>query len=460
MPEDSAIIIGGGISGLATAFYLSQRGIRSILIEKSGRLGGLIKTDLVEGCQLEAGPDSFIATKPAVVKLAEEIGGLGQQIIGSNDTARRVFIARHGRLLPMPPGMSMMVPGNWASALGSPLFSARTKAGFVGELFRRPKARTEDLSVKEFVQNHFGDEILHYVADPLLTGVYGGQIDQLSARSVLPRFLDHEERYGSLIWGVRRDRQQSAAHKGNLFLSFAKGMQSLTDAVASNLGPLTRVVTGEALSVQRSGKNWRVGVHHEYVEAKHVVFACPAFTAATLIQDFAQPLASYLQAIPYSSAILVTLVYHRASLHHPLDGFGFLVPRLERRSVAAATWISTKFPSRTPPHLAAIRAFIVDQEAMALMKATDPELVNMVKEELRRWMGLAETPRFHTLYRWPRSMPQYIVGHRERQTEIEASLREYPGLFLAGNAYDGVGIPDCVRRAKTIAETIVPVSLQ
>lgn len=453
-PQDPVIVIGGGISGLATAFYLGRRGIRSVLIEKSGRLGGLIKTDLVEGCQLEAGPDSFIATKPAVVKLAEELGGLRQQIIESNDAARRVFIARRGKLAALPRGMSMMVPGDWVSALRSPLFSARAKAGFVHELFKRPQRRPADVSVKEFVQDHFGSEILHYVADPLLSGVYGGEIDRLSARSVLPRFLEHEEKYGSLIRAVRRDRRQPA-HKGSLFLSFAGGMQTLTDAVASNLGPLTRVVTGEASSVHKSGNNWRVGLDHEYMEARHIVFACPAYTVAGLIQDFALPLASDLNAIPYSSAILVTLVYDRASLHHPLDGFGFLVPRLERRSVAAVTWIGTKFPSRIPPHLAAIRAFIVGEEAAALMNAADLALVDLAKEELRQWMGITSPPRFHTLYRWPHSMPQYIVGHGERQARIEQGLRQYPGLFLAGNAYDGVGIPDCIRRAKTIAEAIV-----
>ncbi len=453
MPEQPVIIIGGGISGLATAFYLGRRGIRSILIEKSGRLGGLIKTDLVDGCHLEAGPDSFIATKPTVVELADELVGLRQQVIGSNDTARRVSIARHGKLIAMPQGMSMMVPGDWGSALRSRLFSPRTKAAFIAELFQRSRQRAEDVSVKEFVQDHFGSEVLHYIADPLLSGVYGGQIERLSARSVLPRFLELEERYGSLIRAVRRDRKQPM-HKGSLFLSFAGGMQTLTDSIASNLDPLTSVVTGEVSSVRGSGDHWCIQLNDQSMTAKHVVFACPAYNVAGLIGDFAPPLAANLNAIPYSSAILVTLVYERASLHHPLDGFGFLVPRIERRSIAAATWISTKFPSRTPPHLAAIRAFIVGEEATALMEATDPELIDLVKAELRQWMGITATQRLSTLYRWPRSMPQYVVGHRERQMRIEESLLEHSGLFLAGNAYDGVGIPDCIRRAKAIAQTI------
>lgn len=454
MPESPVVIIGGGISGLATAFYLGRRGIRSILVEKSNRLGGLIKTDVIEGCQLEAGPDSFIATKPAVAKLAHELGSSGPTIIGSNDAARRVFIGRNGHLVPMPRGMSMMVPGDWKSALTSPLFSLATKAGFVAEQFRRPQKRSKDIAVGEFVADHFGDEVLEYVADPLLTGVYGGQVSQLSARSVLPRFLEQEEKYGSLIRAARHDRQQTPHKGGSLFLSFEGGMQALTDAVTSHLGPSTQIVKGEASSVEKNGAQWRISIGSENMRADYVVFACPSHVTARLVENFAAPLAADLHAIPYSSAILVTLVYERASLARPLDGFGFLVPRPERRSVAAGTWISTKFPSRTPSHLAAIRVFIVGPEAIALMNVSDPELLELAKAELQRWMGIKATTRFHTVYRWPFSMPQYVVGHHQRIQSIEERLREYSGLFLSGNAFDGVGIPDCVRRAEAIAESI------
>lgn len=453
MPRPAVVIIGGGISGLATAFYLERHGISSLIVEKSKRLGGLIKTDSLEGCTLEAGPDSFIATKPAVAKLTEELGPSGPSIIGSNDLARRVFIGRQGRLVPMPPGMSMMVPSHWKSALRSPLFSLTTKAGFLRELFLRPKKRSGDISVGEFVEDHFGNEVLRYVADPLLTGVYGGQVSELSARSVLPRFLEYEERQGSLIRAVRHDHQQ-ATQKGSLFLSFAGGMQTLTDAIGACLSSTISTLHGEVSSIRKKGNSWQISVGSENIQADHVVFACPAYVAASLVEQVAIPLASDLHAIPYSSAILVTVVYERAKLARPLDGFGFLVPKPERRSVAAATWISTKFPSRTPSHLTAIRAFIVGENATALMNAPDFEIVSLVKAELQRWMGIEAEQRFHTLYRWPYSMPQYVVGHQQRVQSIAKCLPETPGLFLAGNAYDGVGIPDCVRRARTVAEAI------
>jgi protoporphyrinogen/coproporphyrinogen III oxidase len=454
VPGNPVIIIGGGISGLATAYFLGKRGIRSTIIEKSNRLGGLIKTDSIEGCQLEAGPDSFIATKPAVAKLAEEIPGLSQQIIGSNDAARRVFIVRKGELVPMPRGMSMMVPGDWRATMGSSLFSLRTKARFFTEILTLPKTRTGDVSIEDFVQDHFGSEVLRYVADPLLAGVYGGQTANLSTRSVLPRFLEQEEKYGSLIRATRKDRAR-ALHKGSLFLSFQAGMQTLINALVSRLDSVAEVVHEEAKSVQRNGDQWRVRAGDSHLDAENVILACPAYAAAALLENLAPPLASELAAIPYSSAILVTFVYERSRLNHPLDGFGFLVPQIERQHVAAATWVSTKFPSRTPSHLAAIRAFLVDQEAVRLMDATDSELVEIVSNELGRLMGVKASPLTHTIYRWPQSMPQYTVGHEERRSRIEAGAQQYPGLFLIGNAYEGVGIPDCIRRAHAAAENLV-----
>jgi oxygen-dependent protoporphyrinogen oxidase len=229
-------------------------------------------------------------------------------------------------------------------------------------------------------------------------------------------------------------------------------MQSLIDALVSQIGSAVDVVHEEAVAVQRDGDRWHVRVGGSQTGSAKLVLACPAYAAAALLKNVAPSLASELAAIPYSSAILVTLLYERARLQHPLNGFGFLVPQVERRNVAAATWVSTKFPSRTPSHLAAIRAFLVDKEAERLMDVSDAELINTVRVELHRIMGVAIPPVTYTIHRWPRSMPQYIVGHDERRLRIEAGASQYPGLLLTGNAYDGVGIPDCIRRAGAVAE--------
>jgi protoporphyrinogen/coproporphyrinogen III oxidase len=450
----SVTIVGGGISGLATAYFLAKRGIRSTLIEKTNRLGGLIKTDLIEGCQLEAGPDSYLAAKPTVTELAKELGDLKNQIIGSNDERRRIFVVRAGKLVAMPEGMVMMVPGQWLPALRSDLFSVKTKLRFLQETLSAPRKRTDDVPVETFVKDHFGSEVLDYVTEPLLCGVYGGDPSNLSVESVLPRFVKYERAYGSLIRGVRRERNRNSP-RSSTFLSFAGGMQSLTDSlVAANAGSMD-LVHGEAVRVERSGPRWLVRVGDDWTRTDQVVLACPAHVCSRLLESAEPALASKLAEIPYSSAILVTLAYERSKLQHALDGFGFLVPRTERRNVAAVTWVSTKFPSRVPPETAALRAFIVGEQAEQLLDTSSQSLTELVQAELERLMGIDQRPLFHTVHVWPKSMPQYIVGHVSRRLYISQALDRCSGLYLVGNAYDGVGIPDCVQMAKQTAKRIM-----
>jgi oxygen-dependent protoporphyrinogen oxidase len=455
--NENVVVVGGGISGLASAYYLLQSGFRPVLIERSGRFGGLIKTDHIEGCELEAGPDSFIASKPAVAELAKQLG-IETEIIGSNDASRRIFIVQAGKLQPMPPGMVFMVPGDLDAALHSDFFSDAAKARFRDELHFPPLDRKTDVSVREFVSDHFGEETLESLTEPLLSGVYGGDAGSLSAVSVLPRFLDYEREFGSLIRGVQQERAARKETSGSLFLSFRGGMQTLTDALVGAMEPSVRTGHAEVLSIERAGSRWRLRSSEGQLEAENIVLACPAHVSARLLGQSCPDLAAELAAVPYSSAVLVTLVYRREELGKPLNGFGFLVPRRERRTIAAATWVSTKFPSRTPDNLAALRAFLVGEEALAFMRASDPDLISSVRQDYSRLMGIDAAPLFSTIYRWPDSMPQYTVGHEARQSAIRALLAGAPGLHLAGNAYGGVGIPDCVRLASKIPERILALS--
>jgi protoporphyrinogen/coproporphyrinogen III oxidase len=452
------LIVGGGISGLAAAYYLGQQNLSVVLVEAQDRLGGLIATEQRNGCYLEAGPDSYIATKPAVRELAQSIPGLADRIIGSNDTARRVFVAREGRLEPMPRGMAMMVPGEWLPALESPLFPAATKLRFLSELCSRPRAREQDISISEFVKDHFDETVLEYITEPLLTAVYGGEAGKLSARSVLPRFVGYEEKYGSLIRGVRRERAQRKQEGGEsepMFQSFENGMQTLVDAIAGALGSGVRIVRGVVeRAAPAPGGGWKVVVGGQSEEAAHLVLACPAFRAAAVIEEADAGLSEELAAIPYSSAVTVMMGYEGAQLNHPMDGFGFLVPKRERKSISACTWVNTKFPSRVGSGWAVLRAFIVGREADDLMAAGDEELSGIVAAELNRFMGTCARAWFTTIHRWPRSMPQYVVGHQARTGRIEKRLSEHKGLHLVGNAYDGVGIPDCVRLARSVSQVI------
>lgn len=449
MTKTDVVIVGGGVSGLSTAFYLKKRGIRSILVEKTERLGGLIKTDYIKGCELEAGPDSFISAKPSVVKLAEDLR-IENELIGSNDGKRQIFVVRNGTLTPMPKGMVMMIPTDWNSVLRSPLFSDKTKGRFLLETFSRPHERSGDFSIRDFIADHFGEEPLTYVTEPLLSGVYGGDAAQLSARSVLPRFLEYERKHGSLIKAAQQERGGMNG-KQSFFLSFRGGMQTLIEKLGETLDGNAIRLRADVENISSGINCWHVQTQRERIEASEVVLACPAHTSSKLLAELNPALARELEAIPYSSAILVTLLYQHEFFNHPLNGFGFLVPRPERKTIAAATWINTKFPSRVASEFVAIRAFIVDPEATPHLKTPEAELLSSVRADLKRFMGIASDPVYAQVSPWPQSMPQYVVGHAQRCQRILSLLEKWPGLHLVSNYFDGVGIPDCVRLAEKTA---------
>ncbi len=346
----------------------------------------------------------------------------------------------------------MIAPAEWKPVLSSELFSARTKGRFLAEAFTAPRQRNGDASVAELVRDHFGEEVLEYVAEPLLSGVYGGDSANLSAEAVLPRFIGYERRYGSLIKGVRRERR--ATPRASMFLSFREGMQSLTDALARAIASSTDILISEASQIEAMTNGWRIRLVDGCIEAAHVVLACPAHAAATLLQSAAPALAADLAAIPYSSAILATLLYDRSIFTYPLNGFGFLVPGRERQTISAATWVTTKFPSRVPGHLAALRGFVVDPQATQLLGTPPETIAQLIHSDFERFMHIGATPAFASVHFWPRSMPQYLVGHHERQARIAARASESGRLHLVGNAYNGVGIPDCVTLAKETAKRI------
>ncbi|MGH9585220.1 MAG: protoporphyrinogen oxidase [Bryobacteraceae bacterium] len=454
MEETPVVIVGGGISGLAAAYFLGKSGIRSTIVEKAGRLGGLIGTDRIEDCVLEAGPDSYLGSKTAATELARELGVLERDIVGSHDAERRVYIVRRGRLVPLPRGMAMMTPGKWRPALASPLFSRKTKLRFLREILTPPRTRVEDVSVRDFIVDHFGKEVVDYIAEPLLAGVYGGAAEALSAASVLPRFVAYEREYGSLIRGVRQERRKARAG-GSMFLSFRNGMQQLPDALAHAAAPFARTVYAEAETLTKDRSGWRIQAQNHCLDARELVLACPAHVSARLLPAAAPELASELAAIPYSSAILVTLVYRNEQIRHPLQGFGFLVPRAERKTAAAATWIHRKFPFRIPSGLAALRAFIVDPEASRLSANSHDSVIQLVRTDFKQLLGIEAEALFSTVHSWPASMPQYVVGHEARRRKIMELAEAAPGLSLTGNFLGGVGIPDCIQLARQTASKIV-----
>jgi len=455
MPD--TVIIGGGISGLSTAYYLARAGAPSTILESRPRLGGVIQTDSVEGCTLEAGPDSFLSAKPAAFDLIRELG-LSDQVIGSNDHLRVTYIRKRGRLIPMPDGLMMMVPTKILPLLATPLLGWATKLRMGLELLRAPKPHANDQSVSEFITEHYGAEAVDYLAEPLLSGIYGGDPGALSVTAVLPRFVDLAARYGSLTRGVlieRAKHPRPQAAPAPLFRTLKGGLSQLVGAVTATFGDKVEVRHSRAEAVERTPAGFRVRIAGDWLEAAHVVLACEAHSGAQLLGAVDARLAALLGAVPYSSSMTVALGYDTADFARPPDGFGFLIPKKERRRLVACTWVGTKFPYRVPEGKIVARCFLGGSADAAALDEPDDAILAAVAGELREIAGVQARPRFTRIARWPRSMAQYTVGHPQRLAEIESHAAAIPGLHLAGNAYTGIGIPDCIRMGRAAAEAIL-----
>jgi protoporphyrinogen/coproporphyrinogen III oxidase len=440
------LIVGGGISGLSAAYYLNKAGVRPTLVEKAQHLGGVIRTSVQQGCVLEAGPDSFMAAKPWAMDLIREVG-LADQVIGSNDHLRVTYILKHGKLVPLPDGLMMMVPTKIMPLVGTRLLSWGTKIRMGLELLRRPpKAPLADRSVYDFLLDHYGQESIDYLAEPLLAGVYGGDPREMSVNSVLARFVEIESKYGSLTRGVLAAPRPKGSGSGSLFRSLKNGIGQLVDALQGTAD----VVHGTVESLERDGPGFRVRVNGDWIVADQVVLATPAGDAARLLQPWNEELAALLQAIPYTSSVTLSLGYRKDTFDHPLKGFGFLVPKRERKLMAACTWVGNKFSYRVPDDMVLLRCFMGGDA----LKESDETLVEAAQRELRSIMGLQAVPVFHSIGRWPNSMAQYTVGHEKRQQQVESIVKSIPGLHLAGNGYRGIGLPDCIRAGKEAAARI------
>ncbi len=464
MPDTrQVVIIGGGITGLSAAYDLAQAGIPHTLIEKRPRLGGVIQTETWDGCVTECGPDSFLSQKPAAMELIRELG-LEGDVIGSNDATRVTYILRHGKLVRLPEGTTMFVPTQAGPILKSPIVSWGTKIRMGLELLRGPEQHP-DRSVADFVTDHFGQETLDYLAEPLLSGVYGGDPHQLSMQSVMPRFVEMERTQGSLARALMKSAKSRPApgpggKRAPLFRTLKGGLQVLTDTLAG----FANVVHGTAQvvqqDVQQEGAGLRVKLREEsgseqWIDASHVIMACPAYAAAELLGGIDATLARGLEQIPYTSSAIVSLIYDDASFDGQRAGFGFLVPKVERDKLMAVTFVGTKFPNRVPPDKLTLRCFFGGAGNEEVLRESDETLAGWARAELEKIIGLHAAPIKTSVWRWPKAMAQYTIGHSERLKEIEARAAAIPGLHLAGNAYTGIGIPDCIRMGRAAAHKII-----
>ncbi|MEQ1948184.1 MAG: protoporphyrinogen oxidase [Bryobacteraceae bacterium] len=456
MAHAKVIIVGAGISGLSAAYDLSRAGIPATVFDNRPRPGGVIDTRVASGCTLECGPDSFLSAKPDAFALIKELGFEGQ-VIGSNDHQRTTYIWKQGKLVPLPEGIMMIVPSRAMPIVKSPLLSWGTKIHMGLEFFRKP-AQIGDRSVAEFVIDHFGRETLDYLAEPLLSGVYGGDPAKLSIASVLPRFLEMETKYGSLVKGVltARSKAPQGGSSTPLFRTVKTGLSTIVNALASH----AEIAHSEVEAIERdpsaaNGHGFRVRVAGEWVQSSHVILACPAWAAGKLVRSMDAELGDSLGSIDYSSSVTLSLIYRASDFNGMRAGFGFLVPKKERDRLAACTFVGTKFSHRVPDDCIALRCFFGGTGDEAVLKESDENLVAMAREELKKMLGLTTAPIDSVIARWPRSMAQYTVGHGKRIKDIRARAAAIPGLYLAGNAYEGIGIPDCIRTGRAAAKAVI-----
>lgn len=462
-------IVGGGISGLVAAFTLEEHrragAVEYTLFESSPQLGGVLRTERIDGCIVEAGPDSFISEKPWAADLCRSIG-LADQLIGSNDADRKTYILVRGRLIPMPDGLMFMVPTKILPTGLSPLFSWSTKFRMARELFHPPGAAKGDESVASFVERHYGSEMVDRLADPLLSGVYGGEAANLSVRAVLPRFAEMERTHGSLGRAMlaARKKNPSAANKPAvpLFTSLKNGMQQLVETIVQRLNPASLVTHASVQSVQPEAIGWAVrvqpdpqspGVRTTHFDA--VIVALPALATAQIVSGCSPELSAELAGIGYSSSITVGIGYDRSVRQSLPPGFGFLVPRSEGKQLLAATFVHNKFLHRAPDDRALLRCFFAGSNAENIWRRSDDEIISIVRTELQQILNLAAEPLFARVYKWKSAMAQYGVGHLERLDRIEHLRQSLPRLALAGNGYRGIGIPDCVRSGQTAAKQLL-----
>jgi len=452
-------IIGGGISGLAAAFALEELRLNTgalveyVLYESSPRLGGVLRTEHIDRCVVEAGPDSFLTEKTWATDLCRAVG-LSDQLIGSNDSDRKTYILVRGRLIPMPDGLMFMVPTKIVPTVLSPLFSWRTKLRIARELFH-PRNYGPDESVSSFVERHYGSEMVDRLADPLLSGIYGGEASSLSLRAVLPRFREMEESHGSLGRAMLAARKKMSHAPPKpvqpLFTSLKNGMQKLTEAVVSRLSPTSILTSAAVQDIQPEAKGWVVsaGMKADYFDG--VIIALPAPAAAQVLHVASPGLSAELAAIRYSSSITVGLGYGREVRQLLPPGFGLLVPRSEGKKLLAATFVHNKFPYRVPEDRALLRCFVAGRDAEDVRQLADDQIIEIVRNELQQILGLRAEPVFVRVYRWKSAMAQYSVGHLDRLDRIERLRLQLPGLALAGNAYRGIGVPDCIRSGRDAA---------
>lgn len=472
MIEKHILIVGGGIAGLSAAYYATKKTqeqglrVRVSLVEADARWGGKITTDRVNWVDghliIEGGPDTFLATKPWGVALCKELG-LGDRLHGTNPMKKNTYVLHSNNLKPLPDGLAMMIPTNIPAILRSQLVSWPGKVR-MGLDFMLPAApRNGDESLGSFVSRRLGREAYDNLIEPLMSGIYAGDGDELSLASTFPYLRDLELKYGSLARGALLMRKHSGGKSvqgsRSAFLTPTTGLAEVVEALVAYLNANHAALRLESpISRVRQGKlGYEVELEQgEMLHADNLIMATPAHVSGDLLSALDQGLSDILCSIPYASTATISLAYRTNDLPRELDGYGYVIPRREGRRALACTWTSTKFPHRSTNGYALIRVFIGRAGQDAEMPREPDQLVSLAQEELQLTLGIKAEPVVSRVFVWEKSMPQYNLGHPEKLANITKLLKNHPGLALAGNGYRGIGIPDCIHSGELAVETLLP----
>ena len=454
-------IIGGGMAGLTAAYELSRlaakgAGIDVVLFEASPRLGGIVETVREGGFIIECGPDAWVTEKPWARELAEELG-LGNELMPSNDAARKTYVLVDRKLKVMPDGMRMMVPVDLNALDQSELFTSEAKQAFRNEVNRAAELKTaapqQDESVASFVRRHFGDEVLATIGAPLLRGVFGGDVNNLSVRAVMAPFVAMEREHGSLISAMQA-RIGMRMKDEPIFTTVKSGLGTLVDSMVTAI-PKNWIRLGAAVnSISRNSEGWTLKTSRTAEIFDAVMIAAPVHVAQKLLQP-TDSKAAGLMTMEASSAVVVAFGFPDAAELTVPPGFGFLVPQGSGNLLLACTFMDQKFANRVPQNGKLVRAFFGGDAAERLLRCGNDEAASVARLELAHILGPLPEPQLTVVRRWPRSLPQYAVGHLERISELDNRIHALGGVWLLGNGYRGVGLPDLIRDARIAARQAV-----
>jgi oxygen-dependent protoporphyrinogen oxidase len=449
------LVVGAGISGLATAFHLSRAGLAVEVIDPAARAGGVIGTVRREGMLYETGPNSALDTTPKIGELLEAAGVKGEMRL-ANEIANTRFVVKGGKPVPLP-----MSPGAF---LATPLFSFGAKARLALEPFIAKQPADEEETIAHFVRRRLGVEFLDYAIEPFVAGIYAGDPERLSVPAAFPKLHALEQRWGSLIKGQflgakeRRKRAETAKNTAKSF-SFRDGMQTVTDALARQAGRVTLGTKAVAMARLPDG-TFLTTIEQDGVRAtrhsRAVVVATPAYAAAALVESFAPEAARALAQIEYPPVSVVASAYRREDVAHGLGGFGMLAPKKEDRALLGTLFSSSMFEGRAGADRVMLTTFVGGRRNPDLATGPDERIVAEVTREHRELLGTRAAPLWNAITRWPRAIPQYELGHLQRIAKLAETEAQAPGLRFCANYRGGVSVGDCIANAAAAAEALVP----